>query len=515
MWPWNGAARAGVLAIIGLSVVIRLALIVTIRPFAEDDLITLRYSDNIGLGHGWVFNPGEHVLGSTSPAWTLIGVPFVRLLSADQMMLLVSLLCLAFFATAMGLTVVLARKWRLGLPAVYGLLAILAVHETLVINSINGMEAPLFTLLVLAVVLLRDSDRPGWQAFALAGVATLVRPEGGILIVALALSCLPHWRRAVVGVLASVAVVTPWVVFATAYFGSPVPQSASAKSGLLSTGGGPILSFGETWILATRFFGTRLAAGPAEIVVTIAVLVLIVIAVLELRSTPNPSMAVLAWFLVGYLAFWYIGQGEIFEWYTYPSAWVALLLATAGFDRIWRFGRALGRANARRPMVSAATLSLVAVVAMFAVKFAAGIPDQRDEQQINDLQHRAAGEWLARCGPSRARVLLEPIGYIGFFSGLPILDVQGLVSPEFAGLKLNGVSGWPGVKIEEEQPEIVVLRRYEVPRNEFFAAHNDPMFGSRSDRTNFEQTYRQVRSFGQGDRALIVYAREGTRINCS
>ena len=35
-------------------------------------------------------------------------------------------------------------------------------------------------------------------------------------------------------VLSFVAVITPWIVFATIYFGSPVPQSAKAKSGWIS-----------------------------------------------------------------------------------------------------------------------------------------------------------------------------------------------------------------------------------------------------------------------------------------
>src|SRR5437899_2242148 len=36
---------------------------------AEDAFITYRYALNLALGHGLVYNPGERVMGFTSPAW--------------------------------------------------------------------------------------------------------------------------------------------------------------------------------------------------------------------------------------------------------------------------------------------------------------------------------------------------------------------------------------------------------------------------------------------------------------
>src|SRR5712691_4850324 len=42
------------------------------RSLGEDALITLRYAENIAAGHGFVYNPGERVLGSTTPLYTLL-----------------------------------------------------------------------------------------------------------------------------------------------------------------------------------------------------------------------------------------------------------------------------------------------------------------------------------------------------------------------------------------------------------------------------------------------------------
>jgi hypothetical protein len=43
------------------------------RNFIPDDAyITYRYARNLSLGRGFVYNPGEHVLGTTTPLYTLL-----------------------------------------------------------------------------------------------------------------------------------------------------------------------------------------------------------------------------------------------------------------------------------------------------------------------------------------------------------------------------------------------------------------------------------------------------------
>src|SRR5689334_227035 len=36
----------------------------------DDALISLRYAENLAQGHGFVFNPGERILGTTTPLYT-------------------------------------------------------------------------------------------------------------------------------------------------------------------------------------------------------------------------------------------------------------------------------------------------------------------------------------------------------------------------------------------------------------------------------------------------------------
>ena len=39
----------------------------------DDAYITYRYAQNLATGHGFAFNPGDHILGTTSPGHALLG----------------------------------------------------------------------------------------------------------------------------------------------------------------------------------------------------------------------------------------------------------------------------------------------------------------------------------------------------------------------------------------------------------------------------------------------------------
>ncbi|MCB1037426.1 MAG: hypothetical protein KDD47_26585, partial [Acidobacteria bacterium] len=190
----------------------------------DDFFITYRYSQNLLAGHGFVFNPGERVFGTTAPGWGLLvaGVSFVTGLApavAGTVASAVSLLFVAGWLAWKGLL-----KGRLPEAALAGSLMLtssfLWVH--------NGSEAFASTaLLVLAATLMEH--HPG-KAGTLAGLAAWMRPEtalAGLLLAFLGW----RWERRLplryVAVFA--AVVGLGLVWAWLYFGSPLPNTLHAK----------------------------------------------------------------------------------------------------------------------------------------------------------------------------------------------------------------------------------------------------------------------------------------------
>ena len=85
---------------------------------------------------------------------------------------------------------------------------------------------------------------------------------------------------------------------------------------------------------------------------------------------------------------------------------------------------------------------------------------------IEDGQRRLVGEWLrAASASARATVFLEPLGYIGFYSGLKMLDYPGLSSPEVVAARQRaGSASYPycwSELILDLAPDWLVLRPHE------------------------------------------------------
>jgi hypothetical protein len=226
----------------------------------DDAYITFRYARNLASGVGFVYNPGERVLGTTTPAYAVLLAVASRvsgLYDYPRVALWVNALINALaFCVILRLGARLTGRAWVGLGT--GLL--FALEGRGLDFSTGGMEAGFNQLAILTTFLLLIENRTRWAAAAL-GLAVLIRPDGvnlaaaffGVLgIEALAgrralnprpkaqvrrgafnrtpLQALP-WAEAAIFAL----VVLPWVVFATLYFGNFIPQSILAKSELYRT----------------------------------------------------------------------------------------------------------------------------------------------------------------------------------------------------------------------------------------------------------------------------------------
>jgi hypothetical protein len=250
----------------------------------DDAYITFRYARNIATGVGFVYNAGERVLGTTTPAFALLLAAASRLSGIYDypwLALVVNALINALtFCVLIRLTARLSGSAWVGLGAAL----LFAIEGRGLDFSTGGMEAGFNQLAILSTFLLLFENRTRWAAVAL-GAALLIRPDGlnlaaaffGVLGVEW-LKARRAWseerppeggrraksvergaggeeesarseeRRAAgapphphtptlpyieLGIFA--LVVVPWVIFATVYFGNFIPQSILAKSELYRT----------------------------------------------------------------------------------------------------------------------------------------------------------------------------------------------------------------------------------------------------------------------------------------
>jgi len=113
-------------------------------------------------------------------------------------------------------------------------------------------------------------------------------------------------------------------------------------------------------------------------------------------------------------------------------------------------------------------LPILLIIALVQVGiFALTTLQMKIQQEEIEIGNRARiGEWLRANGRVTDTVYLEALGYIGYFSGLRMIDWPGLVSPEVVRLRHDkGLNR--ATLITEIFPDWVVLRPmgYEAVRN--------------------------------------------------
>lgn len=431
----------------------------------DDALITYRYVENILAGHGFVYNVGERVLGVTTPLYTLllalvgmIGVP-ARVAGPLLNILADSLVAPLLSRPADG-----SREPRIFGPLLYALCPINAFW------SASGMETGLFCFTIALALYLYERERPTGASIA-AAVAVLLRVDAGILVAVLMGHHLATRRRIPWrGIAAFAATVAPWIVFATTYFGQPIPNSVIAKAALPKTAVVDAL-----WtILGRGFLHLRNPVGIA----LLGFAVYAAVAVRRSRSSPWTLFA------VTYAAAYTLTRAQLHPWY-YPPAYVGYLpLAGAGI------GAAIERMRLQR-------WKPVAVILLAAGSATGlGMVYRTQLRQVASLGEflRHTGTAIGRAAPPGATIFLKDIGYLGYYSRLHVHDFAGLVTPALIPYRarLDFAGGLRAVQSDYALVSPEVARILEA----------DQWF-----RTSYELT----EIFSRGEFRLLCYARKTVR----
>ncbi len=225
------------LALFALAVVARLLP----GPRTIDDAyITFRYARNLLEGHGFVYNPGQAVLGTTTPFFTLLLAGLALPIGGADADF--PALALVVSAIADGLTAVLLYTLGQQLGSrTAGLAAALvwAIAPFSVTFAVGGLETSLYVLLLVGTFWAYLQGRLPLAA-GLSAAAILTRPDAvllaGPLLAWHAFRSQPNvlragfWRANFKAMLVFALPLLAWGLFAWLYFGSPLPQSVAAKS---------------------------------------------------------------------------------------------------------------------------------------------------------------------------------------------------------------------------------------------------------------------------------------------
>tara|TARA_B100000530_G_C15857871_1_gene448059 strand:- start:557 stop:1090 length:534 start_codon:yes stop_codon:yes gene_type:complete len=119
----------------------------------------------------------------------------------------------------------------------------------------------------------------------------------------------------------------------------------------------------------------------------------------------------------------------------------------------------------------------------------------REHQENEDQMRARVGHWIAQNTPDHATVAMEAIGYQGTLSQRRIVDLAGLISPrvlEIAKDERKNAKRFARI-LSELQPDVIVLRSYEVPKNRHF--HGGRLFVNKQAKRRFLKQYPEAVRF--------------------
>lgn len=292
----------------------------------DDAFITFRYARNLLDGLGFVYNPGQAVLGTTTPLFTLllalVALPFGGAAANFPA------LALGISAVADGLTAVLLYTLgrRLGSrPA--GLAAALAwaVAPFSVTFAIGGLETSVYVLLLVGIMWAYLHGRV-LLAAGLSAAAVLTRPDAVLLVAPLlawhALRSTPNvwhaafWRNNARAIAVFLAPLLGWAVWAWLTFGSPIAQSVAAKSNAYRLE--PLAALSNFVNFYATPFMEHLTFGVYWLYVGLWLYPFLFIAGAWAAAKQRPDSLPFSVFPWLYFAAFAIGNPLVFRWYLTP-----------------------------------------------------------------------------------------------------------------------------------------------------------------------------------------------------
>ncbi|PDW04390.1 hypothetical protein [Candidatus Viridilinea mediisalina] len=392
-------------------VVVSVVLFVLFRDYGFDDpYITYRYAFNLAEGQGFVYNPGEQVLSTTAPLYAMI-LACMHLIGIEIPLAsnLLSACSMGFGALALYALARLAQKH------VAAIVAIILYPLTPYLTATFGGEMLMVIALGLWAMVALAMNRP-YSAGVLVACATLMRADAALAAALIGLVFLYQRQYAsfLRFSLVYLLTITPFVVAAWLYFGSPIPVTLGTKQS------------------QADIFGSRSFFSGLDVILSIFIynifflpfLVFFLFRLPHLLHRSNLLLVALAWGVLHTIAYSLLGVTNYF-WYYVPTI-LAIIVATAlGAQALYQVvGQQFGK-RITRPFLASLVLALCISQIM-------GLAQRTVTPDLRLEAYRNVGLWLQQHTAPDARVAMLEVGIIGFYSQRYIIDFAGLIQPDVA-----------------------------------------------------------------------------------
>ncbi|MEW9539116.1 hypothetical protein MRBLRC7O_004423 [Agrobacterium radiobacter] len=426
----------------------------------EDALITLTPARNLWEGFGLTHHFSEpRVHSFTSPISVLIPV----IGEAFGQGILLIQICSLFAA---AITILIAHKicvhLQIGLPGQIFALAFLSFNHLHIFFGMTGMETQIATCALLSAFYFFLTSQ--WARLGLAmGFCMLCRPDFIIpCFVIGAWVLISNPRKAAIVAALGTLVYLPWLVFTAIYYGSPIPNTILAKSlsgrnGLSANLWDAISYSMSSWRDFAPFLEYFASATtlPSGIFLSVVVACIFIggIGAVYGSSKNIRFFAVVAAVALFFAYRAFSVRNSYFMWYIPPFTALFAISVAAGIAAISHRSRH----------------AAIAISVALSVAYIAPLPfmtelDRRVQTDVEEAVRIKVGQRLNELMTSEDTVVMEPLGYIGFYArNKTVYDYPGLGSKiAVAAIKNMPMEPSLSALIAYLKPTYAVLRPSEL-----------------------------------------------------
>ncbi len=458
----------------------------------DDAYITFAYAKNLAEGHGFVFQPGNDVLSTTTPIFALfvfvgmlVGVqPWAWVLAWDVVFLSIISLIIYRYLKFFDL--------QSYFPAIHVVLLILAGQ----VLPVAGMETGLYMCCIFSSLYFMSlSLQPGLEdrrktffMMLFAVLAAIIRPDGLVTFMLAGIAVVYLWfrnRKCLSLLTFSPILLFPlYALLVYSLSGQLIPHSMIAKS-ILS----PVYTFDELFIGGLYLFLLDFYQFPNLVVITgLCFLVLMV--------TKREVLPVAA-FVVLYTAFMAAGSAPNFFWYLTPLIIPTVVSGAVALSLLSRYiiSKFLTGKPYEKQGSYARSLHLVLLLFLLMPQLRACLTltlfNSQEWPTVRRDPHgfKECVEFIEDTDQSGDYVIgSHEVGTLGYYSRGTIFDFQGIVTPEALPLLAEG--NWHGLLLLSEADWFV----QRLPQNNF-----DPMINSNARRlqqAGFVERFRALDEYG-------------------
>jgi hypothetical protein len=453
------------MVLILVSLVLRIAWIAYTGYVAEDAFITFRFAQNLTEAHGFVYNPGQRIYGTTTPLFTLL-MALWGLLWKDPVPGALLINVLAGLGTLYFTHKALEKIRFSPSQRLFALLLLISAPKLLYLE-VQGMEIPLLLFFMAASWSTFLDDRWSWTGILL-GCLLWVRIDTVLWVAIIAWAAFSRDRRAGIIVTGfATATYLPWFLFAFIYFGSPVPFTIIAKYWAYGIRGHTYNAGGIEPIFSMLLFRLKLVWDVLEgsspytlsprmdVIDDLATLLSVALTSLgTILAIRKQKMRLTLGFLMLEILRLAVFRITFFSRYFIAVIWIICLVSGYFLGSLW------DRGKKGLLLRSLATFLPTVLFLSNIYQVISGAGYYHDVQQYrHHASLQAIGKWMRLNLDKETVVQLEPLGYIGYYSGLIMLDEVGLITPEVVHMK----------QLDIDQP----LQVLEILDPDVFVSHCD------------------------------------------